>query len=180
MITCLILIVAAVLVFAVYNWVMIARYSVPVSLSETFYLLRTDSKVACYCFTAMMWSVAFLLLPAWIEVSEAVGTWERYFTFLAFLAAAAICFVGGAPAFRELSIESKVHSISAKLAAFFALAWCLVVCWRIAYIVPVSCVVTLITAASTKTLKRCATYWLEMCAFVATFATLFVECLCLM
>ena len=180
MLTCLVLICAAVLVFAAYNGVIIARYGVPSSLSETFYTLQAERKGVGYVFTAMMWLVAFLLLPAWVEVSEAVGGLESYFSFFAFLAAAAICFVGGAPAFRELSIESKVHSIAAKLAAFFALAWCLVVCWRIAYIVPVACVIILVTASSTKTLKRCVTYWVEMCAFVATFVALFVECLCLM
>lgn len=173
----LILIFCAIVVFAAYNISMVAEYDVPASLSETFYLLNDERKGYCYFFTAMMWAVAFLLLPAWLGVSDRLGAWECYCTPVAFAAVASICFVGAAPAFRNIGMESKVHSIAAKLAAFFALAWCLVACWRIMYVPILSCAITLILGYKTKTLKLCATYWLELAAFSATFITLAVECI---
>lgn len=173
----LVLFFSAVAIFAVYNITMIALYDVPTSLSETFYLLQDERKGLGYIFTVMMWAVAFLLLPAWLGVSDRLGGWECYCTPIAFAAAAAICFVGGAPAFRDLGMESKVHSIAAKSAAFFALAWCVIACWRIMYVPILACVITLVYGYGTNTFNRCATYWLELAAFTATFCTLAVECI---
>lgn len=171
----LVLIICAVVVFAVYNITMVAMYDVPASLSETFYLLNDERKGYGYFFTAMMWLVAFLLLPAWVGISDRLGALEC--TPVAFASVASICFVGAAPAFRNLGMESNVHSFAAKLAAFFALAWCLVACWRIMYVPVIACVITLAFGYNSKTLRLCATYWLELAAYSATFVTLAVECI---
>lgn len=179
MLECILLVLAALLLFSVYNFTVIHMFGVPVTLSESFYLFHSEQKGLGYLFTAMMACMVLLLMPAWLTISDAVGGWESNFTFLAFLAAGSIAFVGAAPAFRGCPLESKVHSISAKLAAFFALAWCLVVCWRIAYIVPITAAVVWGVAFATKTAKRCSGYWWEMCAFVATFAVVITECLLL-
>ena len=173
----LVLIICAVVVFAVYNITMVAMYDVPASLSETFYLLNDERKGYGYFFTAMMWVVAFLLLPALIGISDRLGAWECYCTPIAFAAVASICFVGSAPAFSNFGMESKVHSVAAKLSAFFALAWCLVACWRIMYVPILSFVVTLVFGYKSKTLRLCATYWLELAAYSATLVTLAVECI---
>ena len=171
----LVLIICAVVVFAVYNITMVAMYDVPSSLSETFYLLNDERKGFGYFFTAMMWSVAFLLLPVWLGISDRLGALEC--TPVAFAAVASICFVGAAPAFRKFGMESKVHSIAAKLAALFALSWCLVACWRIMYVPILACVITLAFGYKSKTLRLCATYWLELAAYSATFVTIAVECI---
>lgn len=179
MLECILLVLAALLLFSVYNFTVIHIFGVPVTLSESFYLFQSEQKGLGYLFTAMMACMVLLLIPAWLTISDAVGGWESNFTFLAFLAAGSIAFVGAAPAFRGCPLESKVHSISAKLAAFFALAWCLVVCWRIAYIVPIACLISLVLAIVSKTAKKCFVYWLEMAAFLATFAVVITECLLL-
>ena len=179
MIHYLILVLAAVAVFALYNRAVIARFGVPTSLSVSFYLLQDVQKGLGYVFTAMMACMVILLMPAWLSISDAIGGWERYLTFLAFFAAGSIALVGAAPAFRSCPLESKVHSIAAKCAAVFSLLWCGVVCWRIAYIVPVAVAVVWGVAFATKTAKRCSVYWWEMCAFVATFATIITECIML-
>lgn len=173
----LVLIICAVVVFAVYNITMVALYDVPSSLSETFYLLNDERNGYGCFFTAMMWAVAFLLLPALVGISDRLGAWECYCTPIAFAAVASIYFVGAEPAFRNLGEESKVHSVAAKLAAFFALAWCLVACWRIMYVPIIACVITLAFGYKSKTLRLCATYWLELAAYSATFVTLAVECI---
>lgn len=179
MLDCFLLALAALLHFGFYNYTVIHLFGVPVSLSESFYLFQNEQRGLGYLFTAMMVCMALLLMPAWLTVSDAIGGWESNFTFLAFLAAGAISFVGVAPAFRSCQLESRVHSIAAKIAAFAAIAWCLVVCWRIAYIVPIACLISLVFALVTKTAKKCYVYWLEMAAFLATFATVITECLLL-
>ena len=177
---CLICAFAALLIFTVYNYVSLRLFGVPKSLSETYYLWQNEQRGMGAMFTAMMASVAITLMPAWLTISDAVGGWEKNFTFLAFLAAGSIAFVGAAPAFRGCELESKVHSISAKCAAAFSLLWCCVVCRRTAYIVPVAAAVVWATAFATKTAKSCSVYWWEMCAFVATFATIITGCIRLM
>lgn len=177
---CLICALVALLIFAVYNYAAIRCFGIPKTLSETFYLWQDVQKGMGAMFTTMMFYVAIILMPAWIEISETIGGWEHNFTFLAFLAAGSIAFVGAAPAFRSCTLESKVHSIAAKCAAVFSLLWCGVVCWRIAYIVPIAVFVVWWIAAVTKTAKKCSVYWWEMCAFVATFATIITECAILM
>ena len=177
---CLICALVALLLFAVYNYVAIRCFGIPKTLSETFYLWQNEQKGMGAMFTAMMFAVAITLMPSWIEISNAIGGWESNLTFLAFLAAGSIAFVGAAPAFRSCPLESKVHSISAKCAAVFSLLWCGVVCWRIAYIIPVAALLVWGVAFATKTAKKCSVYWWEMCAFAATFATIITECFIIM
>jgi hypothetical protein len=126
-------------------------------------------------FPAMMGTMAFTLLPAWLELGEVISSWSTYLNPLAFFACAAIAFVGAAPAFRSNKLEGTVHEVAAKVAAACAVSWCLVVCWKIMY-VPLG-VAGLIAAigALTKTWKSASVYWLEMMAFGATFVTVIVE-----
>lgn len=183
MITSLILCVVSLLIFTVYNVTVIHYYGMPSSLSDTFYLLQGTKKGLGYVFTAMMWSMAFTLMPAWIEISETMPGWEHNLTFLAFFAAACIAFVGSAPAFRNIGLENKVHMVSAKACAVFAIAWCAVVCWRIMYIIPIAIglawLIGYLLRSHTninRDWKRCSDYIWELAAFIATFATIITQC----
>ena len=176
----LILVLCAITIFIVYNGIAIAKFGIPKSLSDTFYYYQGTKKGLGYIFTAMMFSMAGLLMPAWITISDSMPGWEHNFTFLAFFAAAAIAFVGAAPAFKNMGIERKVHMIAAKSSAVFAMLWCAVVCWRIMYIIPISIGVIWLTAWLTKTYKSCSDYWWEMAAFLATFTTILIQCLILL
>lgn len=200
--TSLILLISSILVFTIYNIVAIKLFRVPTSLSDTFYLYQNKKKGLGYIFTAMMWTMAFLLMPAWLTISDSMPGWEHNFTFLAFFAAAAIVFVGSAPAFRNVGLENKVHMIAAKSCAVFAIAWCAVVCWRIMYVIPIMIGLVWAFAALLEyihlkmdysnhtpeeqekfdikgdlkyVLKRHSDYWWEMCAFGATFATVGIQ-----
>lgn len=77
----------------------------------------------------MMFTMAASLLPAWLDLGEAMSTWSTYLQPLAFFTCAAICFVGAAPAFRSNKLEGTVHTVAAITAAVASLAWCLIVCW---------------------------------------------------
>ena len=178
--TNLILALVAIGIFIIYNAVAIHFFGNPKSLSETFYLYQNKKKNLGYIFTGMMFTVALTLMPAWIEITEVISTWSHYLTVLPFLGAGMIAFVGAAPAFRSCELESKVHTISATAAAVFSLLWCAVVCYKIAYIIPISAVIVWGTAFATKTQKKAQTYWWEMVAFLATFTTIVTECIILL
>ena len=176
MLTCLILAVVAIAIFVAYNSAVISKFGVPSSLSASFYLWNGLKKNLGYIFTGMMFTVAFLLMPAWLEVTEIVSSWSKYLTVLPFFGAASIAFVGAAPAFRDCKLESKVHMIAAALAAVFSLLWCVVVCYSIGWIfVLASLAIVWIVAFATKTHKTASTYWWEMVAFLATLSTIIYE-----
>jgi hypothetical protein len=171
----LILVIISLLVFLVYNIAVFYQFGVPSSLSDTYYLYEAKKKHLGLVFPEMMSTMAFTLLPAWLELGEVISSWSSYLNPLAFFTCAAILFVGGAPAFRSNKLEGTVHEVSAKVAAACAISWCLSVCWKIMY-VPLG-VAGLIAAigAMTKTWKSASVYWLEMMAFGATFVTVIVE-----
>lgn len=178
MLNCLIFTLVAILVFTVYNVVVLRKFRVPPSLSASFYLWNGVKKNLGYIFTGMMFTMAFCLLPGWLELTEVVSSWSKYLTALPFFAAASIAFVGSAPAFRDFVLENKVHMVSASASAVFALLWCCIVCYQIAWItVPASLIIIWTAAFATKTHKTGATYWWEMVAFLATFSTIITEIL---
>lgn len=170
----LILTLVALVLFVVYNAVAIRLFGVPESLSNTYYLYEAKHKGLGWLFTGFMWVLSLLLLPCWISTSVNMGPWMNYFTFLSFLSAAAIAFVGTAPKFHD-EAEGRIHVISASLCAATAIAWDFVICWNIWYVFVISAFVVFITSILTGTLKNCKTYWLEMMAFVPTFAVLITE-----
>ena len=178
MLNCLIFTLVGILVFTVYNVFVLRKFGVPSSLSSSFYLLDGVKKNLGYIFTGMMFTMAFSLLPGWLELTEVVSSWSKYLTALPFFGAASIAFVGSAPAFRDFTLENKVHMVSAAAAAVFSLLWCCVVCYHIAWItVPASLIIIWAAAFATKTHKTGATYWWEMVAFLATFSTIITEIL---
>jgi hypothetical protein len=174
-------------VFLAYNITAICIFGMPSSLSDTFYLYQSKKNGLGYIFTAMMFTMALSLMPAWLSISDAVSGWEHNLTFLAFFAAAMICFVGAAPAFRNIGIENKVHMIAAKSCAVFAIAWCAVVCWRIMYIIPIAIGLAwfigwLLRNHTNEGRKwtKCDDWIWEMAAFIATFATIITQCIILL
>ena len=175
--TLLILVLVSLGIFLTYNAVALKKFGVPSSLSNTFYLWNGVKKNLGYIFTGMMFSMAFTLLPAWLELGEVVSSWSSYLNVLAFLGCASIAFVGAAPAFRGNKLEGTVHEVAAKLAAAASLAWCLVVCWQIMYVPIIAAGLVALGGVFTKTWKNASVYWLEMMAFGATFITVIVELL---
>ena len=158
----------AIFMFLIYNIVILMLFGVPKSLSNTYYLFKDKEGTLKFLFPSMMTLLAFLLMPAWLEISEGSS-----FQFTAFLSAASVLFVGMAPAFKDSVLESKVHSISAYICAAAAIAWiCLVTPYW--YIILIVFGVIAAISVITKTWKTCYIYWLEMVAFVSTFISIIV------
>lgn len=163
--TCVII---AFLLYLVYNGVVLGAFGVPKSLSMTFYLFQEKKKWARIFFPIMMISTAFLLLPAWLEIS-ALSSLQ----FLAFLAAAGILFVGAAPAFKSSNLENTVHMTSAIVAAIFAILWVVLVS-KLWWVILVWSAITGLIMLVTKTVKSSYIYWLETIAFMSTFTSILV------
>ena len=171
----MLLILISLLFFTAYNAVSLKQFGIPKSLSETFYLWNSKKSGLGYIFTGMMFTMAFTLVPAWLELGEVISSWSTFLNPLAFFACAAIAFVGAAPAFRSCVLESKVHTIAAMIAAVCAITWCLAVCWQIMYVPLLTAGLVAVIGWLTKSWKKASVYWLEMMAFGATFATVIVE-----
>lgn len=176
---CLILTVVSFAIFIAYNSVAIGIFGIPWSMSKTYYLYEEKKKGLGWIFTIFMWVMTFTLISGFLEISDAVGPWMNNFTFLAFIAAASIAFVGTAPRYRD-DFEGSVHMTAAKICAASALLWCFLVCWNIWYVPICAAVIPAVIGAITKTWKSSRDFWVEMLAFFATFATIIGECIVLM
>lgn len=161
-------VIVAFLLYLVYNGVALGLFGVPKSLSMTFYLFQEKKKWTRIFFPIMMISMAFLLLPAWLEIS-ALSSLQ----FLAFLAAAGIMFVGAAPAFKSSDLENTVHMTSAIVAAIFAILWVVLVS-KLWWVILVWLAIIGLIMLVTKTVKSSYTYWLETIAFMSTFTSILV------
>lgn len=157
-------IIAATAIYLAYNAISLALFGIPKSLSDTYYLWKARNGKGWY-FSLMMYSVVALMMPAWITISEGSD-----FQFLAFLAPAAIAFVGTAPRFKDTNLENHVHMTSAYLAAAFALLWVALVTPYWWVILIWLCIVACL-AVLTSSYKTALVYWLETIAFGATFTS---------
>ena len=162
----LILILVALAIYTFYNVFALGMFGVPKSLSTTFYLFEERKSWLRILFPIMMISVAFLLMPAWLELSI-----NSSFQFLAFLAPSAIIFTGAAPAFKRNELENVVHTTSAIMAAITALLWVVLVAHLWQVILLWTGVIIMVMFIS-RTVKTSYIYWLETIAFLSTFTSL--------
>lgn len=152
-------------IFLVYLTVIVGLNKGPLtSLSDSFYFLEKKQRNLGYVFSAMMMSVAVLILPQMIEVTP--DDWRV----LGFLPPVCIGFVGAAPCFKK-DFESIVHTVAASSAALISLCWVALLTpyW---YVILASAAIIVVLGWATKSWKTCYTFWLEMIAFLAVFTTL--------
>jgi hypothetical protein len=155
-------IIAATAIYIAYNAICLALFSIPESLSNTYYLWKEKCNKG-WLFPLMMYLVVALMMPAWISLSEGSN-----FQFLAFLAPASIAFVGTAPRFKDSDLECKVHTYSAYIAAACSLLWVALVTpywWMILIWFGFIAMASVLTSSY----KTCLVYWLEQVAFGSTF-----------
>ena len=147
------------IIFIVYVSSMIVMFGIPASISDTYYLLERKRRGLGWLFTAFSWSVAFTLLPAWLDVTPLA------YQFLPFLAAAGLAFVGAAPQFK-LSLTGPVHYVGAAVCCLSAGAWvALSGAW---WTLPAAYAAFLAVAS----LNHNWMFWIEIAAFVSLFLSL--------
>lgn len=159
-------VIIAFVIYLVYNTIVIKLFGIPKSLSDTFYLYQEKRDWMKFFFPVMMFLMAGLLMPAWLEITA-----FSMLQFLAFLTATGIMFTGAAPAFKSNKITNTVHSVSAICSAIFALLWIIFVS-KFWWIIIFWLVLILLTALLTKTIKTSYIYWLETVAFLSTFSSI--------
>lgn len=155
-------IIVATIIYVAYNAICLALFSIPESLSNTYYLWNAKNGKG-WLFCLMMYLVVAFMMPAWLTLSEG-----STFQFLAFLAPMSIAFVGTAPRFKDDKLEGNVHSISAVIAAACSLAWVALVTpywWMILIWLGLIAMASIFTSSY----KTAYVYWLEQVAFGATF-----------
>lgn len=164
-------IIAATAIYLAYNAICLALFSIPESLSNTYYLWKEKNGKG-WLFCLMMYLVVAFMMPAWITMSEGSD-----FQFLSFLAPASIAFVGTAPRFKDGDLEKLVHTLSAIVAAVASMVWVVLVTpyWAA---IPVFSVIYLIKACWTKTYRSGRIYWLEQIAFCSTFTAAILYSFC--
>ena len=159
----------ATLIYLSYNVVALAKFNVPHSLSDTYYLFGgTKKQNRKHLFTIMMVFMAMLLMPAWLDISEGSN-----FQFTAFIAACGIIFTGMIPEFKKDNFNRNSHTVCAIIAAMGAIAWIILVAnlWWIILIW--FCIITFLSII-TSSYKTSFTYWIETVAFLSTFTSIFI------
>lgn len=164
----IILLLTAFFIYWTYNTAALILFGAPKSLSMTFYLFEERKKWQKVLFPFMMLSMAGLLMPVWLEISNASDL-----QFMSFLAAAGIMFTGTVPTFKSSKLEDRVHTISAIVAAIFALLWIIFVA-NLWYVIIIWTVISFLIALLTKSIKTSYIYWLETVAFMSTFMSIII------
>lgn len=151
----------AIAVFVVYIVAVLAKFGIPKSVSDTYYLWTgtiTDQTsefvkgIKKSVFTIFLYLVGFLAVPLWIEITPNVN-----YQFLAFVGAAALAFVGAACMFKQ-GLTKQVHYASAGIWAACSIAWAVLVgqwVW-----VPVALVAAIFAWLLNK--RKNITFWLEI------------------
>lgn len=147
--------IVSIVILSYYLAFVIAKFGIPKSISETYYLLGKHG----WLFQVTLFSVAFLVVPTLIDRSS------ENTRFLAFLACAGLAFVAAAPLFK-MELEGKVHYVSAAICCVGLVLWQVFnACW----IIPLLCFLTvLIPMVKDKKYM----WWLEIAAIVSAYVSL--------
>lgn len=146
---------ASLIIMLGYLGMVLIRFGIPKSISETYYLLGNMG----WLFQVTLFSVAFLVVPELIDRSSE-GT-----RFLAFLACAGLAFVGAAPLFK-MELEGKVHYISAAICCGGLVLWQV---FNASWVVPLICFIAIIPPMLFDG-KR--VWWLEIATIVSAYVSL--------
>lgn len=156
------------------------RFGIPDMVSDTYYQLQgtTGSEVLGgktkrnfgWVFSVVMVLVALLMMVAILDLDKGLQC-------LAFIGCGGLAFVGCAPNY--LGDESKVHKISALVAAAGCVGWCLSVCWWVTAIIAILYILYVAyafhlyeeLAISKRHWLAKPWYWLEVSAFLDVFVT---------
>lgn len=145
----------SIVILSYYLAFVIAKFGIPKSISETYYLLGKMG----WLFQVTLFSVAFLVVPTLIDMSS------ENTQFLAFLACAGLAFVGAAPLFKR-KFDGKVHYVSAAMCCGGLVLWQVFnACW----VVPLICFLTVLIPMI-KDGKRM--WWLEIATIISAYISL--------
>ena len=134
------------------------------SISDSYYKLKEYNFSSV--FTIFCWVVSIPLMIYWIDYSST--DWN----FIPFIVCASLAFVGASPAFKDLEMERKIHSISAIVCAVGAYVWSILfgsVFLSVNFI--------LLSGILYFLIKNNKIYWLELMAFINIYLQLLITSL---
>lgn len=156
------LVIIAIVCTIIYNLSIILIYKrIPISLSETSYMLAGENKSGLrYLFSLYCCVLCFCIMPCLLEILP------EYFQFVPFIMCAGLLFAGMSPMFKE-GLEKTVHYLSSMLAFIMYLIFmCVMMEWYmiVGYI--------LLLGGLIVWKKECYTYFAEILAFI--FMSIFI------
>lgn len=156
----------AIFMYIIYLVISLTLFSVPKSLSMTYYLFKERVNNLKYLFSAMTVMMVVFMTPCWLELSM-----NSPFQFTAFLSMIGLLFVGVTPTFNEVKMNSIIHNVAAYMCAVFAILWIVLVTpyW---YVLLIIGAVVAALAYVTKTWKTAYTFWLENVVLFSTFISM--------
>jgi hypothetical protein len=156
------LILITIVVFVMYISRMAFLFSVPNSISDTYYLLEDRKEGSGWQFIAFCTLLGLSSMILFIDAFS--GKWYQ---FLGFFAGSALCFVGASPKFKE-KLEVDIHVPAALTCAILSLLCCILLGYALCVIVCFA----LAAGAYFISRRQDLTYWLEMACFVSTLTSL--------
>jgi hypothetical protein len=148
----LFIILIAIILFYSYISLILIKYGIPNSISDSYYSLSKELNII---FTVLFFTIAFILIVPWIELSS-----EKY-QVLIFLSVAGIGFVGAAPLFNSGGAQTIVHYGGAGLALLCSTLWIFLdtVYWYIPLITYGLSIIPILIN------RKQLLFWMEMAAF---------------
>lgn len=147
--------IASMVILFGYLAFVVAKFGIPKSISDTYYLLGKQG----WMFQLALAATAFCVVPSLIDAST------ENTKFLAFLACAGLAFVAAAPLFKT-ELEGKVHFTSAYICCGSLALWQV---FNTSCLVPVVCL-ALVAIPMLKDKKYM--WWLEIATIASTYVSL--------
>ena len=147
--------IASMVIIFGYLCYVVAKFGIPQSISDTYYLLDKQG----WLFQLALAATAFCVVPSLIDASS------ENTQFLAFLACAGLAFVSTAPLFK-MELEGKVHFTSA-----YICCGCLVL-WQVfntSWLIPLVCF-ALVAIPLLKDRKYM--WWIEIATILSAYVSL--------
>ena len=147
--------IASLIILFGYLAFVIAKFGIPQSISDTYYLLGKKG----WLFQLALAATAFCVVSSLIDASS------ENTQFLAFLACAGLAFVSAAPLFK-MELEGKVHFTSAYICCGSLVLWQIL---NTSWIIPLACF-ALVAIPMLNDKKYM--WWLEIATIVSAYVSL--------
>lgn len=147
--------IASLIILFGYLAFVVAKFGIPQSISDTYYLLGKQG----WLFQLALAATAFCVVPSLIDASS------ENTKFLAFLACAGLAFVSAAPLFK-MELEGKVHFTSAYICCGSLVLWQI---FNTSWIIPLACF-ALVAIPMLKDKKYM--WWMEIATIVSAYVSL--------
>lgn len=156
------MILAALILFLIYNLYYIFSKGIPENLSSTYYGLG-------WVFPVTIGICGVLTMASWLDTLEG-SPWQ----FTGFLCPTAIFFMCAAPDFKKFGLIYKVHSMGSYIGALIAILSIIFIfnSWQVLLLVLLGIILMVL---GSKTWKRCYIYWIELWIFLSVFVVLLLK-----